>query len=165
MSDNFLEKLFEHNNWANQAIIQACSALSDEQLDAEPKSVTKGTIRRTLLHLVGSQNGYLSLLTLPVEERLSTRAKTFVELQESVRKSGEGLLALARGDQSPLKNPLQTTDGYFVEPWVVMLQVINHAHEHREQICSMMSALGIAPPSLDGWSFGEATNALVPISK
>ena len=165
MSDNFLEKLFEHNNWANQAIIQACSVLSDEQLDAEPKSVTKGTIRRTLLHLVGSQNGYLSLLTLPVEERLSTRAKTFVELQESVSKSGEGLLALARGDQSPLKNPLQTTDGYFVEPWVVMLLIINHAHEHREQICSMMSALGITPPSLDGWSFGEATNALVPISK
>ena len=165
MSENFLEKLFEHNNWANHAIIQACSVLSDEQLDAEPKSVTKGTIRRTLLHLVGSQNGYLSLLTLPVEERLSTRAKTFVELQESVRKSGEGLLALVRGDQSPLKNPLQTTDGYFVEPWMVMLQVINHAHEHREQICSMMSALGITPPSLDGWSFGEATNALVPISK
>jgi len=165
MSDNFLEKLFEHNNWANQAIIQACSALRDEQLDAEPRSVTKGTIRRTLLHLVGSQNGYLSLLTLPVEERFSARARTFVELQESVSKSGEGLLALARGDQSPLKNPLQTTDGYFVEPWVVMLQVINHAHEHREQICSMMSALGITPPSLDGWSFGEASNALIPISK
>jgi len=165
MTENFLEKMFEHNNWANQSIIQACSSLSDEQLDAVPQSVTKGTIRRTLLHLVGSQNGYLSLLTLPVEERFSVRAKTFIELQESASKSSEGLLALARGDQSPLKDPLQTTDGYFVEPWVVMLQVINHAHEHREQICSMLSALGITPPNLDGWSYGEASNALIPISK
>ena len=165
MSDNFLEKLFVHNNWANQSIIQACSTLSEEQLDAEPQSVTRGTIRRTLFHLVGSQNGYLSLLTLPVEERFSARARTFVELQESVNKSGAGLLALARGDQNPLENPLQTTDGYFVEPWVVMVQVINHAHEHREQICSMMSALGITPPDLDGWSYGEASNALIPISK
>ena len=48
MTENFLEKLFEHNNWANQKIIQACYALSDEQLDAEPHSVTKGNIRRTL---------------------------------------------------------------------------------------------------------------------
>ena len=43
MTENFLEKLFEHNNWANSKIIQACAALSDEQLDAEPPSATKGT--------------------------------------------------------------------------------------------------------------------------
>jgi uncharacterized damage-inducible protein DinB len=63
MTENFLEKLFEHNNWANQKIIQACYALSDEQLDAEPQSVTKGTIRRTLVHLVSSQQSYLRTLT------------------------------------------------------------------------------------------------------
>ena len=59
MTENFLVKLFEHNRWANLQIIQACSALSDEQLDAEPQSVTKGTIRRTLVHLVSSQQSYL----------------------------------------------------------------------------------------------------------
>ena len=48
MTENILEKLIEHNNWANLRIIQACSALSDEQLDAEPQSATKGSIRRTL---------------------------------------------------------------------------------------------------------------------
>lgn len=164
MRENFLVRLFEHNNWANQSIIQACSTLSDEQLDTEPQSVTKGTIRRTLSHLVSSQRGYLALLTLPVETRLQA-PPPIADLQESARISGEGLLALARGEQKPLKNPLQTTDGYFAEPWVVMLQVINHAHEHREQICSMLSALGIIPPDLDGWSYGEATNTLIPISK
>jgi uncharacterized damage-inducible protein DinB len=164
MTDNFLEKLFEHNNWANQEIIQACYALSDEQLDAEPHSVTKGTIRRTLLHLVHSQQGYLSLLTMPVDQRPDV-APTFAELQESAHLSGEGLLKLARGEQKPFESRLITKDGFYTQPWVVMLQIINHATEHREQIKSMLSALGVTPPNIDGWDYAEANNALIPISK
>ena len=164
MTDNFLEKLFEHNNWANQKIIQACFALSDEQLDVEPQSVTKGNIRETLMHLVGSQAGYLSLLTLPVDER-HFKPLEFTDLEISASKSGEGLLALARGDKKPLNSQLQTTNGYHADPWVVMLQVINHATEHREQIKSMLTALGVTPPDIDGWDFGEATKAFIPISK
>ena len=89
MTRNFLGKLFEHNNWANNKIIQACSALSDKQLDAEPQSATKGNIRRTLSHLVTSQRGYLALLTLPVDARPNTPV-AFAELQESARISGDG---------------------------------------------------------------------------
>jgi uncharacterized damage-inducible protein DinB len=164
MTEIFLVKLFEHNNWANQKIIEACSVLSDLQLDAEPHSATRGTIRRTLLHLVHSQLGYLSLLTLPVDERPDV-APAFAELKESAQISGEGLLALARGEQKPFESRFTTKDGYHTEPWVVMLQVINHATEHREQIKSMLSALGVTPPNMDGWDYGEATNALIPVSK
>lgn len=164
MTKEFLVKLFEHNNWANEKIIEACSALNDEQLDAEPQSATMGSLRKTLMHLVGSQAGYLSLLTLPVQERGQKRP-TFTELQESARTSGEGLLRLARGGQQPLGSQLQTTDGYHVDPWVVMVQIINHATEHREQIKSMLTALGVTPPSIDGWDYGESVNALVPMSK
>ena len=165
MTGNFLVKLFEHNNWANNQIIKACSTLSDDQLDTEPQSATKGTIRETLTHLVNSQRGYLSLLTLTLEARHHA-PPTFAGLQESAQISGEGLLALVQDESSNFpKARLQTTDGFFVEPWVVMLQVINHATEHREQIKSMLSALGITPPNIDGWDYGEASNALVPIPK
>jgi uncharacterized damage-inducible protein DinB len=161
MNENFLVMLFEHNNWANLQIIQACSTLSDEQLDAEPQSTTKGSIRRTLVHLVSSQQGYLRTLTLPLEVRRDASTVAFAELQENIIKSGAGLLALAKGEQKPLKPQLQTRDGYLVEPWVLMVQIINHATEHREQIKSMLSSLGITPPDIDGWSYGEATNALI----
>ena len=163
MTENILVKLFEHNNWANLRIIEACSALSDEQLDAEPQSATKGSIRLTLSHLVNSQRGYLSLLTLPVEARHHA-PPTFAGLQESARISGERLLELARDESKLPQTQLQTTDGYFVEPWVIMVQIINHATEHREQISSMLSALGVTPPDLDGWAYGFVTNALIPIS-
>jgi len=157
-----LVKLFEHNNWANFQIIDTCSALSEEQLDAEARSATAGSIRQTLMHLIRSQQGYLGILTLPVEERPEI-SLAFTELRESARMSGEGLLALARGEQKPLQSHLQTRNGYTVEPWVVMVQIINHASEHREQIKSMLTALGVTPPDIDGWDYGEDTKALVPI--
>ncbi len=165
MTENILAKLLEHNNWANQQIIQACLTLTDEQLDAEPKSATAGSIRKTLSHLVGAQHGYLSLLTLPVEARHRI-SPAFNELPQAASTSGEGLLALAKTDPGPnFAANLQTTDGYSVEPWVVLVQVINHATEHREQIKSMLTTLGVTPPSVDGWDYGEATQALVQISK
>jgi uncharacterized damage-inducible protein DinB len=167
MTEHSLEKLFEHNNWANLQIIQACSTLNDEQLDAEPQSATQGSIRSTLFHLVTSQQGYLRLLTLPLEERLElVPTPPFAELQNLSSSSGKALLALSRDESSmPMKGQLQTRDGFFVEPWVIMVQIINHATEHREQIKSMLSALGVTPPDIDGWTYGEFTNALIPIGK
>jgi uncharacterized damage-inducible protein DinB len=164
MSENILARLFEHNHWANQKIIQACYDLSDQQLDAQPPSATKGNIRETLVHLVTAQRGYLALLTLPVDDRPTTPL-TFAELPESARNSGEGLLALARGEAAFFGTRLTTRDGHYTESWVVMLQVINHATEHREQIKSMLSALGVTPPDIDGWDYGIATHSLVPITE
>jgi uncharacterized damage-inducible protein DinB len=112
---------------------------------------------------VSSQRGYLALLILPVEAR-PTVPPAFAELQEVANASGEGLLSLARGEAQPLETRLRTRDGYLVDPWVVLVQVINHATEHREQIKSMLSALGVAPPEIDGWSYGDVAGALVPPS-
>ena len=166
MTENYLEKIFEHNNWANLQIIQACSTLSDEQLDAPPNSATKGSIRRTLLHLIHSQQHYLSLLT-GVESRFEWQSPPpFEELRTAALSTGEGLLALVRGDPgTPSETQLRTEDGYLVAPWVVVVQVINHANEHREQICSMLTALGVTPPVLDGWTFGEVSSALTPVNQ
>ena len=165
MNNNNLVKIFEHNNWANLQIIQACDGLSNEQLDAEPHSATLGSIRQTLMHLVAAQQGYLSLLTQPVEERLEATTE-FSELQESARTSGEALLELLKDGSGKLPMAkLQTKRGYLVEPWVILLQVINHATEHREQINSMLSALQLPHPDLDGWTYGEAVQALIPPSE
>lgn len=163
MAEDYLVKLFEHNHWANLQTIQACAVLNDEQLDAQPLTTTKGTIRQTLIHLVQSQRGYLALLTVPVSERPSAPV-AYESLLESAQASGEGFITLlSSADDGRVGSRLQTTDGYIVEPWVVVVQAINHATEHREQINSMLTALGQDPPNLDGWAYGEVTEALVPI--
>jgi uncharacterized damage-inducible protein DinB len=163
MANDLLQRLFEHSNWANQQLIEVCSQLNDEQLDAEPSSAMYGTIRQTLIHLVRAQVAYLKLLTRPVEERRQAKIPlAFADLALNARSSGEGLLELV-GDGKITTNRIETTDGYWVEPWVVLVQAINHADEHREQVCSQLSALGVKSPALDGWSFGEASGALLPI--
>ncbi len=163
MGQSILEMLFEHNQWANRELARVCFSLSEAQLDAEPRSATKGAIRGTLLHLATAQRGYLALLTLPVEARPTTPL-AFEEIPASLESSGAGLLALAKDGASPrLQGRLRTRDGYDAAPWVVMVQAINHATEHREQIKSMLSALGLTPPDLDGWTYGVVTHALSPV--
>jgi uncharacterized damage-inducible protein DinB len=166
MSDHLLEKLFEHNNWANLQIVRACAALTDAQLDAEPTSATQGSIRSTLTHMLRSQRGYLRQLTTPLQERLdSVPTPAMSEMEAFARSSGEELIALARDTSKIIAAPIETRDGFRVEPWVVVLQIINHATEHREQIKSMLTAQGFTPPSIDGWDYGEFTGAMVPVEK
>jgi uncharacterized damage-inducible protein DinB len=165
MTENTLARLFEHNNWANQKIVEACSTLTDEQLDAPPQSATEGNIRSTLLHLVSAQYGYLRLLTLPLEERKDRVTVEFGDTEKSLKESGERLLDLARDRSKLPATRLQTRDKHYVEPWVIMVQIINHATEHREQIKSMLTALGVTPPDIDGWDYGFAANAFVPMEK
>ena len=165
MTENYLARVFEHNNWANDKIIEACSTLTDEQIDAPPQSATEGSIRSTLLHLVAAQYNYLRLLTLPFEERQDRIDIEFGKIQESLQNSGEALLKLARDTSKLPATRIQTRDGHYVDSWVLMVQIINHATEHREQIKSMLTALGATPPSIDGWDYGEVTNALVPMEK
>lgn len=153
-------KLLEHNNWANDRMIVACGALTDLQLDAEPHSATKGNIRATLIHLVHAQRAYLRHLTLPPEERTPFET-SYGDLGENARESGEGLLALVRAGGVALDGRFETRDGYEIDNWVVLVQAINHATEHREQISSMLTALGVSPPELDGWSYGEYAGAVV----
>ena len=94
--ESILVRLFEHNNWANSRMIEVCAGLSDEQLDAEPRSATLGSIRQTLIHLVRSQQGYLALLTLPVESRPQITLD-FADLGEVARQSGEVLASSPQG--------------------------------------------------------------------
>jgi uncharacterized damage-inducible protein DinB len=164
MTTTILTRMYEHNNWANEQIIQICAGLSDEQLDAEPPSAAYGSIRSTLAHMAAAQENYLSLLTIPLEQRQRrTIPLDFAEVQPVTARSGAGLLALARGDsETPMLDSIRSKDGWVINPWVVMVQVINHATEHREQVNSALSALGITPPELDGWAYGEAAGGAFP---
>ncbi|MHC4449967.1 MAG: DinB family protein [Planctomycetota bacterium] len=157
MAESMLAKLIEHNNWANRQMIRACLALGNDQLDARPLSAEQWSIRENLVHLVNWQQDYLSLLT---QERTPAKP-SFGELEGSAHASGDGLLAL---DAKRIQGQVETSDGYRVERWVVMLQAINHATEHRKQIANLMRAQGLEAPWQDGWAFGEAEHALVRIS-
>lgn len=165
MTENMLVRIFEHNHWANLQIIDICLKLSDEQLDAEPHSAAFGSIRSTLVHLAEAQAWYLRLLTQSSDQSQASITITLENLRESAVASGEGFVALIRDDARLTSlTRLQTRDGYTVAPWVVIVQAINHATEHREQIKTILTLLEVIPPDIDGWSYGDAMAAIAPIS-
>ena len=165
MTQDILTRLLEHNHWANLQVLDACEMLSDEQLDFQPQSAVRGTIRDTLQHLVTSQEDYACMATTfdHPPERIHTLS--FTEMREIATQSGQTLLSIAptfAGATPP--SQITLTDGYRVDPWVILVQVINHATEHREQIKSIMTTLGVAPPRIDGWRFGREVGSLIPPS-
>lgn len=156
----FLEML-EHNDWANRVLMAACAELSDSQMDAAPHALLgPWSVRTTLLHLADAQRGYLEILAGAGRPE-PPRTNDAESIARSLRDSGEGLAAFARDDSSLFSRPgIRTGDGYVVAPWVVLVQAINHAHDHRRQVCGLLRALGRTPPRIDGWGFGEAVGAV-----
>jgi uncharacterized damage-inducible protein DinB len=61
MSETLVE-LFKHNVWANQCLFDACEGLNDRQLDATIPG-TFGSIRNTLIHIVGAQDRLVAALS------------------------------------------------------------------------------------------------------
>jgi len=156
MAEGMLARLLEHNNWANRDITRACAALTDAQLDARPISEEQWSIRENLVHLVVCQREYVSMLTEPLEAA-EPETPSFAELEASADASGAGLLVL---DVDRIPSPLEL-DGYRIDPWVVLLQALNHGTEHRKQIANLMRAQGLEPPRMDGWAFGDAERAVI----
>jgi uncharacterized damage-inducible protein DinB len=78
-------------------------------------------------------------------------------LREHARRSGEGLITVA-----DTVDPAQVVRGtYRGEPYelpviIVLMQAIHHATDHRSQIATVLSQLGMQPPDLSVWAYDEA---------
>jgi uncharacterized damage-inducible protein DinB len=51
---------------------------------------------------------------------------------------------------------LAAEEPYSIRAVVPLVQAIHHATEHRTQVLTILSQLGIEPPDLSGWAFGDA---------
>ncbi len=38
-----------------------------------------------------------------------------------------------------------------------LAQVIQHGTDHRSQVCTALTSLGVEPPEIELWAYGEAT--------
>ena len=159
-----LVTLFRHNLWANLGLIDACATLDEAQLAATAVG-TYGTIYDTLHHLVRAEQNCLFLLTgdSPVA-RLSRENKPDVAtLRENARLFGEGLMAVAANATPSMMVHSVEEDGRWALPaGVVLTQVINHATEHRAHIMTILTQIGIQPPELDAWAFGDRYGTFTP---
>jgi uncharacterized damage-inducible protein DinB len=151
-----LTALFGHNLWANLCLFKQCAGLSNEQLQATIPGAY-GTIYETLEHIASSERSYFSRIS--TGERPPARPDgeppmTIAEMLKSLRETGTGLIEWA---------PKIRPDDLVTVDWedtprempksFLLVQVINHATEHREQIKAILTELGIEPPDLQGWEY------------
>ncbi|MBC8099700.1 MAG: DinB family protein [Armatimonadetes bacterium] len=152
-----LTTLFSHHLWANLRLLEQCTGLTREQLDAAiPGSF--GSILITLEHIVTSEQSYFSRIS--TGQRLNypddAPAMTMDEMAASLRTTGSGLIEWASKVQGEDTVEIDWDGTPRTVPKTILLtQVINHATEHREQIKAILTELGIEPVELQGWTYFE----------
>ena len=149
-----------HHTWATERILEACASLSREQLVA-PVPGTYGPIIATLAHMVATDGWYLSVF-LDFENPIGEDPKvTIDELRAANVANGErwqSVLAEDRDPESEIVERNEEEGWEFITPLAFRYaQAVHHGTDHRSQVCTALSSLGIEPPEIDVWAYGEAT--------
>ena len=158
MSATLLDDAMAHHIWASQALIDLCRDLPPESL-AAPCPGTYGSILDTLRHLARSDCFFLTFFR-DAPPRIADDAEPDLdELREVITANGEDWMALLAGGVDGEAETVERGDGWtFHAPTGLRLaQVVHHGSDHRSQICTALTAIGVQPPEFDLWAYGEAT--------
>jgi uncharacterized damage-inducible protein DinB len=158
---SMLQDAFAHHIWATERLLGVLSELTSEQL-AEPTPGTYGPILDTIRHLVGADSWYLSFFRPDVvtelddqdqgigldriRETFATNSRTWVDV-----------VAAPDLDQDADLVEHGTGWDFHAPVSLRLLQVVHHGTDHRSQICTALTHLGVEPPAIDAWDWGEAT--------
>lgn len=155
--EDLLTVMFRHHLWANLSILEACQHLSEDQLDASAVG-SYGSIIETLRHTVRAERSYFSristgeLYQAPQDEP----PLDFATMQATVQWTGEGLIEWAHKVQAEdTVEVMWDGEPRQVPKTIITTQVIEHGHEHREQVKTILTQLGIEPPDLQAWAYFE----------
>ncbi len=151
-----------HNAWATRELIAFCRGLRPEQLQATSEG-NYGTILATLQHIIAAEARYRSRLAGATPDWPSDPEETedLDELGRMAEDMARYWDEFAAGDfdaerviswVSPVSGSLSEA-----EAGILVAQTLNHGNEHRAQIATILTTIGIEPPHLDGWTYAVAT--------
>jgi uncharacterized damage-inducible protein DinB len=161
VSEGLLDPL-RHNAWATRQLISFCRDLSPEQLQATSAG-TYGSIIATLQHVIGAEGRYRSRLTgaRPDWPREPEETEDLEELGTMAHQMARFWEEFAASDFDPdgVVSWVSPVSGAYTEvpAGVLVAQTLNHGNEHRSQISTILTTIGVEPPHLDGWSYALAT--------
>jgi len=144
-----------HHVWATLRLIDACLPLSEEQL-ATAVPGTYGSMIDTIRHLVAGDSGYLFVIgggqTQPIEEE----GKGLAELRAVMEANGAAWSTVLDGELDPEAILVRHRDDgseFHAPRGVRLAQVLHHGTDHRSQICTALTTLGLEPPEIAVWDF------------
>jgi uncharacterized damage-inducible protein DinB len=151
-----------HNIWATKSLIKFCR---DQKLSAEQLEVTGvgtyGGILATLDHIVRCEGSYV--------RRVADTQLDFVDSDEvadfdALERWNDECGALW---EEVLANPIDVEKVIIIDDntrgtrlGIFIAQAINHANHHREQVCAVLTGLGIQPPDIQAWEYAWTHNRI-----
>jgi uncharacterized damage-inducible protein DinB len=162
MSRPILADAFDHNVWATLRVIDACLALDDEQL-ATTVPGTYGSILVTMRHLVGADASYLELLSDGRFPAVDEDSMSLAELRAVMEAAGPVWADVVAAADDPDRMVVRHRDdgSTSTAPLGIRLaQVVHHGTDHRSQVCTALTTLGIEPPLIDLWDLGWSQGRL-----
>jgi uncharacterized damage-inducible protein DinB len=150
---------FRHNAWATMRLLEVCGDLPQEQLIA-PGKATFGGILETLHHTVWSDAQYLARLTGDRQEWLAGDEDEIAGIDVLRTRAEETAARWERfaGEAFDSEAQMLLDQGtYETHAGVVLAQALHHGNAHREQVCALLTGLGLDPPDVQAWAYAEAT--------
>jgi uncharacterized damage-inducible protein DinB len=160
-----LDDAFAHHVWATLRLIDACSALSPEQLETTVPG-TYGSILDTTRHLVGSDAWYLFRLTGDSGHVIDDDHMSLAELRAAMEGHGAAWSGVLGRDLDPDAVLVGRNDDgseTHAATGVRIAQVLHHGTDHRSQVCTALTTLGVEPPDIDVWAYAATIGRLVEV--
>lgn len=147
--------LYAYTRWANERLLDAVGALSDEAYTREVGG-SFGSVQATLAHMLGADWVWLrrwkgeSPSALPADWDLTTFAGLRERWREVEREQAEFVDALGKGDLERVVEHRNMAGAPFANTLDHLLRhVVNHATYHRGQVVTLLRQLGAEAPATD----------------
>jgi uncharacterized damage-inducible protein DinB len=157
---DMLRALYAYNRWATERLLDVAAQLTPEQWRA-PGSAGHGSVRDTLVHLIGTQRSWLAWWdgTLPADQAYHLRldpddypdVAALRAAWGQVERATQAFVAgLSDADATRVfSNPLPDGRVFRLTLGQMMLHVANHGTQHRSEVAAMLTAFGHSPGDLD----------------
>ncbi len=140
------------------------SHLSVEELETSVPG-TRGPMLETLRHIVLSDAFDLFVLTGDRAFDIDDEHMTLAEARVTMERNGSGWAEYISRPLDPdeIVHEVDKTDGY--QRWAPvgfrLAGVLNHGTDHRSQVCTALTSLGVEPPKIDVFDFGLDAGRIV----
>ncbi|MGW0230358.1 DinB family protein [Actinopolymorpha singaporensis] len=159
-----LSDAVRHNAWATRQLIAFCQDqnLTEDQLVNATGVGTFGGILATLHHIVTCDGSYVRRLARRELEWADSGVdgvdlRTLADWAADAEQVWEGVLA----DPIDVERVVVIDDGLReCRAGIFVAQALNHANHHREQVCAILTGLGIEPPDIQAWEYAWATGRI-----
>jgi uncharacterized damage-inducible protein DinB len=156
MGDSVLRDAFNHHVWATLRLMDACAELESPQLEIVAPG-TYGSILDTMRHIVGADCSYLYVISEHQHQQIDEDSADMAALRTEMVAHGVAWTAVLDADPDPDRLLVRNRDDGSSTTAAIgirLAQAVHHGTDHRSQICTALTSLGVEPPFIDVWDYG-----------